>query len=112
MSKEEIIDELCRLRSDLDVGYVRRPQEEIDKMILALTCVIKNLMGTDSWEEAGRRYTPVCPKGFIDCVSDPAYIKYYHPQWYGKIYRGLTPQEAADIYCSVREEGCYDDEDK
>ena len=112
MTNKEIIDELCRLRSDLDVGNIRRPQDEIDKMILALTCVIKDLMETDSWEEASRRYIPVCPKGFVDCVYDPAYIKYYHPQWYDRIYNGLTPQEAADIYCSEREASCYDYEDK
>ena len=67
-------------------------------------------------------YKPVCPRGFDDCVSDPAYIKYHHPEWYKELYGEKTPEEA------IRDEEdgcwerfvndpemnyyCYDDEDK
>ena len=60
-------------------------------------------------------YIPTCPRGYIDCVYDPAYIKYHHPDWYKELYGDLTPKDASDIYCKQKienEEYCYDDEDK
>ena len=29
-------------------------------------------------------YIPTCPRGYKDCVGDPAYIKTFHPEWYKK----------------------------
>lgn len=56
-------------------------------------------------------YTPSCPYGYEDCVSDPAYIRAYHPKWWEEL--GMpTECECADEYeedCSCR---YYDDEDK
>ena len=63
-------------------------------------------------EARKKGYTHVCPKGFTDCVCDPAYIKYIDPEWYNELYGDLTPQEAADRHCNVEDEDCYDDEDK
>ena len=57
-------------------------------------------------------YEPTCPKGYDDCVIDPAYIKFYHPEWYKSLYGDISPKEAAKIHCSVEDEWCYDDEDK
>lgn len=66
-------------------------------------------------------YTPVCPRGYDDCVWDPAYIKHRDPEWYETLYGDLTPEEAAHIRggCFDRfkddpEEKyyCYDDENK
>lgn len=56
-------------------------------------------------------YIPTCPYGYEDCISDPAYIRAYHPKWWEEL--GMpTECENADEY----EEGCscrwYDDEDK
>ena len=56
-------------------------------------------------------YRPTCPYGYMDCVSDPAYIRWNHPKWWEEL--GMpTECECADEY----EEGCscryYDDEDK
>ena len=56
-------------------------------------------------------YTPSCPYGYEDCVSDPAYIRWNHPKQWEEL--GMpTKCECADEY----EEGChcryYDDEDK
>ena len=63
-------------------------------------------------------YKPTCPKGYTDCVCDPAYIKCYDPEWYKELYGDKTPEEAAEE-CKKRIEAdpdntyeCYDDEDK
>ena len=63
-------------------------------------------------------YQPVCPCGHSDCIYDPAYIKYYDPEWYEDLYGNLTPEEAIntnsecakysnDMHCML-----YDNEDK
>lgn len=68
-----------------------------------------------------KEYEPVCPRGYVDCVRDPGYIKFYYPDWYQELYGDKTPKEAIHIPngCFERflkdpnEEGyCYDDEDK
>lgn len=61
-------------------------------------------------------YKPTCPRGYTDCVCDPAYIKRYHPKWYASLYGELTPEEASKKSCRKRSkrdhDDCYDDEDK
>lgn len=66
-------------------------------------------------------YVPVCPRGYVDCVCDPAYIQFHHPSWYKKLYGNKTPLEAIweengcmDSYINDPDEKyyCYDDEDK
>lgn len=66
-------------------------------------------------------YKPLCPRGYEDCVGDPAYIKATHPNWYHKLYGDKTPEEALEEEggCLERfredpqmEAYCYDDEDK
>ena len=57
-------------------------------------------------------YKPTCPQGYDDCVCDPAYIHYYYPEWYKKLYGDLTPEEASKQRCDPDDEYCYDDEDK
>ena len=66
-------------------------------------------------------YIPVCPRGYTDCVCDPAYIKFHHPKWYKELYGNTTPEEAIKTEggCLDRvaedpneEFFCYDDEDK
>ena len=63
-------------------------------------------------------YTPTCPRGYDDCVCDPAYIKAKDPNWYRELY-GDVPVSEAVKECIKRveedpneEEYCYDDEDK
>lgn len=46
------------------------------------------------------RYNPVCPIGKTDCVNDPAYAHFYHPEWYKEVYGDMTPDKVADKYCS------------
>lgn len=64
-------------------------------------------------------YIPTCPRGYDDCVYDPAYIKAFHPEYYQNLYGDLTPEQASERCCAKRVEedpdeayDCYDDEDK
>ena len=56
-------------------------------------------------------YRPTCPYGYMDCVSDPAYIRWNHPKWWEEL--GM-PTECSQA--KYYEEDChckwYDDEDK
>lgn len=59
-------------------------------------------------------YTPTCPFGYGDCISDPAYIRCYHPEWWIELGR---PTECHCGYSQAEADhmtGCpyYDDEDK
>lgn len=50
-------------------------------------------------------YEPACPYGYEDCVSDPAYIKYYYPDWYKELYGEISPKEA------ISKKNCWDEDD-
>lgn len=65
-------------------------------------------------------YIPVCPRGYNDCVCDPAYTLYHSPQWYNELYGQIPPEQVilTEGGCMERykdgpeEEGyCYDDGD-
>lgn len=60
------------------------------------------------------KYTPTCPRGYTDCVCDPAYIRYHHKP-------DMTDEEFNEALEECREAVrkdpnmqyfCYDDEDK
>lgn len=77
--------------------------------------IYKNIP-TDSLYQA---YIPTCPRGYMNCVYDPAYIKYNCPDWYKELYGDMTPEQASEQSCAekVREDPdeeyyCYDNEDK
>ena len=63
-------------------------------------------------------YVPVCPRGYTDCIYDPAYIHFHYPDWYKELYGDKIPEEAAEkcrqkvIEDPDEEYYCYDDEDK
>lgn len=63
-------------------------------------------------------YIPTCPRGYVDCVNDPAYIKCNYPEWYKEEFGDMTPEQAAERCRKAVEEDpdeeyyCYDDEDK
>ena len=63
-------------------------------------------------------YMPTCPRGYTDCIYDPAYIHFHYPDWYKELYGDKTPEEAAEkcrqkvIEDPDEENYCYDDEDK
>ena len=46
-------------------------------------------------------YQPICPRGYSDCVHDPAYIKCFSPERYKELYGDMTPKEAIKS-----EDGC------
>ena len=66
-------------------------------------------------------YVPTCPRGYTECIHDPAYILYHYPGWYKELYGDKTPLEVIwmENGCMEKfekdpneEEDCYDDEDK
>ena len=66
-------------------------------------------------------YKPLCPRGYSDCIWDPAYIFYNYPDWYKELYGDLSPEEAIyepggcyDTFIEDpnEENYCYDNEDK
>ncbi len=64
-------------------------------------------------------YTPLCPRGYSDCVCDPAYIHFMHPDWYEAMYGDKSPEEVVRETCQKRVDEdtdgkfyCYDNEDK
>ena len=65
-----------------------------------------------------QEYIPTCPRGYEDCVNDPAYIKCNHSEWYKKTFGDMTPEQAAEQCRKAVEEDpdeeyyCYDNEDK
>lgn len=69
-------------------------------------------------EEDDTKYEPTCPRGYTDCVNDPAYIKSADDKWYKKLYGDKAPEEAAEEcrqkFMKDPDEKyyCYDDEDK
>ena len=58
-----------------------------------------------------QQYTPTCPCGFTDCISDPAYIRTHHPRWWIELGR---PTQCSCAKEAAEEDWCqyYDDEDK
>lgn len=64
-------------------------------------------------------YYPVCNKGYVDCIHDPAYIKHFYPDWYEELWGDKTVEEAfqeqvKEGVCNCTGSHCrnYDDEDK
>lgn len=64
-------------------------------------------------------YIPTCPRGYTNCINDPAYLKTFHPDYYHIVFGNLTPEQASAKSCQERvkedpdeEYYCYDDEDK
>lgn len=99
---EELLWHKCQVIRDLE--------HEMKCAKTILNCVIGDAHKIENilWKEP---YRPTCPYGYTDCISDPAYIRWNHPEWWEEL--GMpTECECADEY----EEGCscryYDDEDK
>ncbi len=57
-------------------------------------------------------YEHTCPYGYKDCISDPAYIRWNHPEWWIELGRPTQCSCAANY--NEDEDWCkyYDDEDK
>lgn len=63
-----------------------------------------------------KRFLPedeiACPYGYAGCISDPAYIRKWHPEWWIELGRPTRCECGHRLF--DREEECcyYDDEDK
>jgi hypothetical protein len=97
-------------------AYIRKAAPDAPAHVVEVTAKRITTM-----ETLGSGYTPTCPRGYDDCVWDPAYIKSNCPEWYATLYGNMTPEEAAhapggcfDKVAKDPDEKyyCYDDEDK
>ena len=57
-------------------------------------------------------YTPTCPYGAVDCISDPAYIRRWHNEWWIELGRPTYCKEGLKLYEQGKDCPYYDDEDK
>ena len=57
-------------------------------------------------------YIPVCPYGAVDCISDPAYIRKYHPEWWIELGRPTCCSCGQELFDQGKDCPYYDDEDK
>lgn len=57
-------------------------------------------------------YPITCPYGYDGCISDPAYIRKYHPEWWIELGRPTTCSCDQKLYDAQKECPYYDDEDK
>lgn len=96
VDKAEVIIEPAG-RSEVVIGPIR---SAVAKEVFDL---IRTQPKREPTVEEIRGYKPVCPRGYTDCVRDPAYIQHTDPEWYAELYGDKTPEEAAR-----EENGCYD----
>ena len=57
-------------------------------------------------------YPITCPYGYNGCISDPAYIRKYHPEWWIKLGRPTTCKCGEELFAQGKDCPYYDDEDK
>ena len=57
-------------------------------------------------------YPITCPYGYDGCISDPAYIRKYHPEWWIELGRPTICSCGQELYDAEKECPYYDDEDK
>lgn len=101
------IEELLRMKSQ----HVRDLEYYMNDLIGYQLRLIESAVHQAKGLAKKPDYIPTCPYGYTDCISDPAYIRAYHPKWWEEL--GMpTKCECADEYdedCSCQ---YYDDEDK
>lgn len=105
MSELELIKYLQQQVRDahVDLHWAESALYSVRAQVARVHHEIKNLLPD---------YEPVCPCGCSDCVLDPAYIRWSHPEWWKKL--GMPTEcdcwekdEDGNICCNH-----YDDEDK
>lgn len=114
MTNEEALERLKNILSAWENAYVTvlaggaNHDDEYEADIIALRTAIQ-MMEKQIPEELP--YEPTCKFGYVDCIYDPAYIKYVDPEWYAELYGDAHPNEVNDCqYC--KNGSRYDDEDK
>lgn len=120
MSDEELLDFLL---NDGDFIHTRCKVCKYNRgcTMTEKECVEGVMLGLRYDED--KDYVPLCPIGYTDCICDPAYIKYYHPEWYKELHGDKSPEEVVKETCCkkiiklnepLETSICpdYDDEDK
>ena len=94
-----LVVENMHLRGRMDYAFstIRKQAIDIERTINA------------SKEEP---YIPACPYGCSDCMSDPAYIRHYHNDWWIELGRPTVCKEGMKCYEAGKDCPYYDDEDK
>lgn len=68
--------------------------------------------GIDKHKLDSLPYEPVCPRGYPDCIRDPAYIKHHQPHLYSQLYGDVDPTEATHQRDGCCEQMYRDPEEK
>ena len=120
LTKERILFTILTSKEDTPVSEIVKLLTEAADEVLAEQKKLEGLVKTLAMEGPNQfdwvYYKPTCKFGCEDCIHDPAYIKATYPEWYERLYGGLSPEAAAkceDGCVACTEDNCYyDDEDK
>ena len=88
-------------------------QREIPRQMYnkAMASTIGNIRGELS-RFLPEAYKPECPYGYMNCISDPAYIRRWHNEWWIDLGRPTVCNCGAKYFAKEEECPYYDDEDK
>ena len=120
LTKERILFTILTSKEDTPVSEIVKLLTDAADEVLAEQKKLEGLVKTLAMEGPNQfdwvYYKPTCKFGWDNCIHDPAYIKATYPEWYERLYGGLSPEAAAKceggcVACT--EDNCYyDDEDK
>ena len=101
------IEELLRMKSQ----HVRDLEHYMNNLVGYQLRLIESAVHQAKGIVRKPDYIPTCPYGYEDCISDPAYIRCYHPKWWEEL--GM-PTECSQAKHYEEDCSCqwYDDEDK
>lgn len=120
LTKERILFTILTSKEDTPVSEIVKLLTDAADEVLAEQKKLEGLVKTLAMEGPNQfdwvYYKPTCKFGWDNCIHDPAYIKATYPEWYERLYGGLSPEAAAKCEggCTAcTEDNCYyDDEDK
>ena len=101
------IEELLRMKSQ----HVRDLEHYMNDLVGYQLRLIESAVHQAKGIARKPDYIPTCPYGYEDCISDPAYIREYHPKWWEELGMPTECSQAKGWEAG----GCccyYDDEDK
>lgn len=120
LTKERILFTILTSKEDTPVSEIVKLLTDAADEVLTEQKKLEGLVKTLAMEGPNQfdwvYYKPTCKFGWDNCIHDPAYIKATYPEWYERLYGGLSPEAAAKceggcVACT--EDNCYyDDEDK
>lgn len=107
-------DRMCGLSHDKLIMHmnqqIRNLQYEMQNARYTLKCIESNVRKAANILYQAP-YTPSCLYGYKDCINDPAYIRWNHPEWWEELGMPTECEHAKGWEAGGR---CcyYDDEDK